>query len=153
MKSPDRSWSSGGLAVVLLLLGALAGCGGQSVVTEGDITLLVYNGSLLPQDGTDAQITGMVAVANGCVGLASESTPDQVRAVIWPSGTEIAEVEPLKLRLPSGVLVTEGTNVQGAGGYSDDATALEIEVPSSCGFDADQETAVFNPDDDPTVPD
>lgn len=141
----------GGLAAAALLLGALSGCGGLSVVTEGDVTLLVYNSSLLPRDGNDAQITGAVALANGCVGMASASDPDQVRAVIWPSGTAIDQVDPLKLSLPSGELVSEGAIVQGAGGYTEDVAVLEVEIPASCGFDPSQEIAVFNADDDPIV--
>ena len=150
--SSARGRTAGGLVAAVLVLGGLSGCGGLSVVTEGDVTLLVYNSSLLPRDGDDAQVTGAVAVANGCVGMASATNPDRVQAVIWPSGTEIDQVDPFTLRLPSGELVTEGTIVQGAGGYTTDPTRLEVEIPESCGFDVDQEVAVFNADDNPIVP-
>ncbi len=150
--SSVRRRAVGGLTAGALLLGAVSGCGGLSVVTEADNTLLVYNSSLLPRDGTDAQITGAVALANGCVGMTSASSPGQVRAVIWPSGTAIDRGDPFTLRLPSGELVSEGTLVQGAGGYTEDATRLDVEIPASCGFDPDQEIAVFNADDDPIVP-
>ena len=104
---------------MLRLVGAVAACG-----------------------GTDAQITGTLVLRNGCVGLA---IGDRVLAVIWPSGTELDDADPLVLQLPSGGLVAEGQSVQGAGGFSTpDAIDRALEIPAACDLDAD-EIAVSTP--------
>ena len=119
-------------------------------MTEGDVTLLVHKGSLLPRGGTDAVVTGSLVLSNGCVGLV---VGDRVLAVIWPSGTELADVDPLTVRLPSGSLVIEGESVSGGGGYpAPDSAGFDMEIPAACELDPD-EIAAFNPDDDPVVVD
>ena len=141
---------AGRLVAALMLVGAVSACGGQTVVTEGDVTLLVHKGSLLPRGGTDAVVAGSLVLRNGCVGLV---VGDRVLAVIWPSGTELADVDPLTVRLPSGSLVTEGESVQGTGGFpSPDSPNSDLVIPAACELDPD-EIAAFNPDDDPVVVD
>jgi hypothetical protein len=80
------------------------------------------------------------------------TTPGQGWPIIGLSRSEIAKADPLELRLPSEDLVVGGTIVQGAGGYTDGSTALERDIPASCGFGPDQEITVFNAEDDPIVP-
>ncbi len=137
--------------MALVLAGAVAGCGGPSVTTEGDVTLLVHGGALLPRGGDDAQIVGTVAVRNGCVGLAAEGQPDRVLAAIWPSGTRLDGVDPVRLRLPSGTLVDQGTAIRGGGGYhAPDSAEVGLQIPAACHLDT-AEVVVFNPDDDPAI--
>ncbi len=141
------------MGAAVVLMATVAACGGQTVVTEGDVTLMVHKDSLLPRGGEDALITGTLILRNGCVGLALGYAPDRVVAVIWPSGTELDDADPLVVRLPSGSLVAEGQSVQGAGGFhAPDSADIALEVPTACDLDP-EEIAVFNPDDDPVVVD
>lgn len=137
--------------MALVLAGTVAACGGQAVRTDGDVTLLVHRHALLPRGGNDAGIAGTVAVQNGCVGLMEDGQPGRVLAAIWPSGTRIETTDPLRLRLPSGTTVSEGTTIQGAGGYhAPGSEAVGLQIPAACQLDAD-EVVVFNPDDDPVA--
>ena len=105
----------------------------------------------MPRGGNDALITGSLVPSNGCVDLVSEEAPDRVVAVIWPSGTELEDVDPLTVRLPSGALVAEGQSIQGAGGYHEpDSAVIALEMPAAPALDPDQ-IAVLNPDHDPVV--
>lgn len=150
MGAPADWRAAGRLGAAVILLATVAACGVQAVVTESDVTLMVHKDSLLPRDGTDAQITGTLVLRNGCVGLA---IGDRVLAVIWPSGTELDDTDPLVLQLPSGALVAEGQSVQGAGGFpAPDSVDIALEIPTACDLDPD-EMAAFNPDDDPVVVD
>jgi len=53
--------TAGRLVAALMLVGIVAGCGGQTVVTDGDVTLLVHKGSLLPRGGNNdaCRVAGM----------------------------------------------------------------------------------------------
>lgn len=141
---------TGRLAVGLLLALTLVGCGGQSEVRSGDLTVFVHDDALLPRGGTHAMVEGRLAVRDGCVLLENEEF-QTLYPVIWPSATSIARAEPLTLRLPSGEELAAGQVVNGAGGYHHPSSEqIEVDIPARCLGDTD-EVAVFNPDDDPWV--
>ncbi len=119
---------------------------GPRAITSGWHTIYVHPRSLLPQGGDDAQISGRLAIRQGCVVLESESG-EEWYPVVWPGGTRIASTDPFAVRLPSGEEVVLGEPLLGGGGYHSAAT-LPLEIPAEC-LNEWQEVAVFNADDKP----
>lgn len=113
---------------------------------SGEYTIYVHSASLLPRGGDGALVGGRLGVREGCVVL-EQPDGDSWFPVVWPSGTRIASVDPLALRLPSGEELAIGESVLGAGGYHRPGT-LQLEIPAEC-LNEWQEVAVFNPDDEP----
>lgn len=138
------------LAVTLtVLVPMLAGCAGISGQTVGDSDLHVFVHDRTlgpPSGGMAAEVTGALGAASGCVVLDQDG--DQY-PVVWPSGTEVADTDPLVIELPSAEQLQLGEQVRGGGGYLK-ADTLDIDVPAAC-LNEYGEVAVFNPDDDPTV--
>jgi hypothetical protein len=91
---------------------SLGGCTPINEQSRNGLRLLTASGA---QPGDEALITGTVAVTDGgCVGLATAAT---IHLVIWPNGTSLEQSDLLKIRLPTGELLGEGDQVEGAGGY------------------------------------
>lgn len=138
------------MALGLVLVLALAACGGQSELSGGDHTIFVHDRSLAPRGGRDALVEGTLAIRGGCVVLEQDGF-DIAYPVIWPSGTSIAGEDPLTLELPSGEELAVGQAVSGGGGYHDSSSAqVEVDIAAAC-VPETGEVAVFNPDAEPSV--
>lgn len=96
-----------------LIAFVLAGCAATTEQVVGDTRLVAATGA---QPGDEALIEGKVALTEGgCVGL---RTADGVtHLVIWPAGTNLDDIQPLRVELPSGAEVTIDEPVAGAGGF------------------------------------
>lgn len=92
----------------------------------------------------EADVTGKIAVSasRDCVFLMRDGG---AHPVIWPHGTELAETDPLTIRLPDGRLVHAGSSVAGTGGYTP-VERFPLDIPDDC-LDASREVAWFNPTD------
>lgn len=140
--------------LVAVSLSVLAACGGgQSSETAGGYTIYVHGGSVLPQGGEDALLEGELVVRDGCVLLAPAA--GTALPVVWPSGTSIADDDPLALTLGSGSLVELGDRVRGSGGvHAADSEQVEVDIATGCltgqGSD-DNSVMVFDPDGQLTV--
>lgn len=145
MRSSTRHRAAVPVAVALLA-GLLTGCGGvrEEQVGDGDLRFFVHGRSVLPSGGMDAQIGGTLAAADGCVLFEQGGIR---HPVVWPSGTSVADTDPLVIELPSGEEIGIGDQVIGAGGYLS-AEDLDIDVPDAC-LNEHGEVAFFNADDDP----
>lgn len=115
-------------------------------VGDDGLRFFVHGPTVGPEEGEDAEVSGVLAAADGCVLLEEGGSRFPV---VWPSGTSVAGSDPLVIELPSGEQVHLGDRVSGGGGYSD-PERLGIEVPAEC-LDEYGEVAVFNPDDDPAA--
>lgn len=149
MGQRSRIGRCGSLVVVLAAV-VLTGCGGgQSEVTQGRFTIYVHGDSLLPRGGDDALVTGELIVRDGCVLLGDDVA--RASPVVWPSGTSIADDDPLTLRLPSGDRLSIGETVRGGGGSHDAASdRVEADIDDAC-LRGSAEVLVFNPDEELTV--
>ncbi len=94
-------------AAVALISLPLVACGGHAAGSGIQHSIYAHGASLLPRGDEDALITGEMSTRNGCVVLAARGS-DAAYPVIWPSGTSIADEEPLTLALPSGADLTLG---------------------------------------------
>jgi hypothetical protein len=84
-----------------------------------------------------------VVARDGCVLL---GIGDATYPVVWPSGTSIADDDPLILRLRSGNEVSVGGTVRGGGGSHDvDSSMITVDIPDEC-RSATGEVVIFNPD-------
>jgi hypothetical protein len=137
------------VALVLVLPLVLAGCGGPTEVRGGDFTIFVHGGSLLPRGGGDALVGGTLVTRGGCVLLEHGEGFDIAYPVIWPSGTSIADEDPLALRLATAAEITVDQVIEGGGGYHD-AGSVGVPIPAEC-VPETGEVAVFNPDADMSV--
>lgn len=141
-----RRWAP--LGIVLAL--ALIGCGGQSEVSRGGVTIFVHGDSVLPRGGEDGLIEGALVVRDGCVLLEREGSKDAY-PIVWPSGTSISKEDPLTLKLPSGDHLKVGQTVSGAGGTHDALSdQVEVDLDAKC-LPGTNEVLVFNPDAELTV--
>lgn len=134
------------LAVIAAVL--LAACGGVNEQRVGDDNLrfFVHGRTAGGSAGMAAEVVGVLTAADGCVLLEQDGTR---YPVVWPSGTSVADADPLTVELPSGAELELGDRVRGGGGYLS-AADVGIEVPDEC-LNEYGEVAVFNPDDDPVA--
>lgn len=124
----------------------LAGCGAsdQTEVSRGPYTIYIHGDSLLPRGGDDALIQGTVVTRNGCVLLGFGD--GAAYPVIWPSGTVIADDDPLTLTLRSGEQVIVGSEVSGGGGsHNLDSPMVTVDIADEC-RSTTGEVLIFNPD-------
>jgi len=134
-----------GLSLLMVAV-AFAGCSesGQTTASRGPYTIYVHGDSLLPRGGDDALIEGTVVARDGCVQLGLGN--DDTYPVVWPSGTSVADDDPLTLRLRSGDQVTVGQTVRGGGGSHDVASPMvTVDIAERC-RSATGEVLIFNPD-------
>jgi hypothetical protein len=133
------------LAAVVVVAVAGCGSGGQSEVSRGQYTIYVHHGSLLPRGGADALLEGTLVTTGDCVHLETEA--GAAHPVVWPSGTSIADDDPLTLRLGSGEKVTVGERVTGGGGVYDvgNRSVVRVDIAEECRAETG-EVHVFNPD-------
>ena len=134
-----------GLSLLMVPV-AFAGCSesGQTTASRGPHTIYVHGDSLLPRGGDDALIEGTVVARDGCVQLGLGN--DDTYPVVWPSGTSIADDDPLTLRLRSGGQVTVGQTVRGGGGSHDVASPMvTVDIAEQC-RSTTGEVLIFNPD-------
>lgn len=130
----------------------LAGCsGGQSEKSVGEFTIYVHGGSILPRGGSDALLEGELVVRDGCVLLDG----GEVKPVVWPTGTSIADEDPFTLELRSGDRLEVGQRVSGSGGtHAANSEQVEVDINAEC-FAGDgpggDSVMVFNPDQELTV--
>lgn len=134
------------VALGLVLVLALGGCGGQSELSGDAHTIFVHDWSLLSRGGYAAMVGGTLTTRDGCVLLEPDDTG---YPVVWPSGTSIASEQPLTLELPSGQELAVGQTVTGGGGAID-ADQVGVDIPAECvpqtgGMESGQ-VIVFNPD-------
>lgn len=132
------------VAASLILLGCTSG---QTAISAGELTIYVHGNSLLPRGGEDALIEGELAIRGNCVLLTRD---DVAYPVLWPSGTSIAQEDPLTLKLPSNEFLEVGQQVSGGGGYHRvGSNQVTVDIDYECLTDAEPSTqpvAVFNPD-------
>lgn len=133
---------------LLALAGLLASCGGinEQRVGDDDLRFFVHGRAVRPAGGMDAEVVGVLSVADGCVLLEQD---DSRFPVVWPSGTSVSSTDPLVIELPSGAQLELGGRVSGGGGYLG-AASVGIDVPDAC-LNEYGEVAVFNRDDDPAL--
>lgn len=117
-----------GFAVLAVLMsGALwSGCTtDHGVLRSGDSIVLV--GEIGPEDSVaGVGLGGTLMMVGDCVGI-DEAT------VIWPSGTEIASVEPLAIDVPGLGRVALGDRVDGGGDEYVDRLPKGIDsIPAGC---------------------
>lgn len=145
-QSSGIPWARAALGVMVVI--AVAGCGGgsgQSEVSRGRYTIYVHDDSLLPRGGDDALLQGTLVTRGGCVLLGQGD--GAAYPVVWPTGTSIADDDPLTLELRSGQRVTVGESVTGAGGshQADNQSVVKVDSADECRAETG-EVYVFNPD-------
>jgi hypothetical protein len=144
--SPARRGLLGASLAVLVIVLAGCGNGGQTTIGRGSSTIYVHGDSMLPRGGDDALIEGRVVARDGCVLLGFGG--DATYPVIWPSGTSIANDDPLTLRLRSGDEVAVGRTVRGGGGSHDVGSSMvTVDIAEKC-RSATGEVMIFNPEGD-----
>ncbi|MGY2003512.1 hypothetical protein ACI79S_11490 [Blastococcus sp. SYSU DS1024] len=94
------------LLAVLAVTVALGGCAGE-VIRTGDVTVLVAERA---EAGMDALGSGRLEVVGGCLGANGY-------VIVWPSGTEVVEDEPLTVSIPGHGTAALGDHVEVSGGF------------------------------------
>ncbi len=123
IKGEYKGASLGTLVVILVALVALAALSGSdnsSGSPRGGLALdgpLVRSTAPLDQHGSDAaEITGVVALVDGCV-LLADPFDGRTTAVVWPNRTQW-DAASETIELPNGDVVGIGDEVWGGGGFS-----------------------------------
>jgi len=144
--SPARRGLLGASLALVALVPIGCGTCDQTAISRGSSTIYVHSGSLLPRGGDDALIEGTVVARDGCVLLGFGD--DATYPVVWPSGTSIANDDPLTRRLRSGDEVGTGATVRGGGGSHDvDSPMVTVDIAEEC-RSATGEVMIFNPEGD-----
>ncbi|WP_346619928.1 hypothetical protein [Blastococcus montanus] len=110
----------------------LVACGGGEAVSAGDVTVLVSE----PADaGMDALGGGRLEVVGGCLGAGGY-------VIVWPSGTEVVNDDPLTIDIPGQGTYGLGDEVEVAGGFVLEHSSRDVEpgpfdvagvtVPAGC---------------------
>lgn len=116
---------------VLLAVLATSACGGSGQVEvqdqDGSIALVSGGGQ-----GSDAEVRGVVQMADGgCWGIVPEGG-DAAVAAVWPEGSKLSS-DGTSVEVPGVGQVRVGTTVVGAGGeVSDPSGDRYADVPSDC---------------------
>lgn len=101
--------------------------------------------------GTDAEVSGVVVIESDCIYLHMPAT-DSRYPVVWPHGTSWNKQDSA-IELPDGILVYEGDEVRGGGGYHSGQNLSEftgtegLELAMACADNQYGEIAVFNSSD------
>ncbi|MGY2065188.1 hypothetical protein [Blastococcus sp. SYSU DS0619] len=110
----------------------LAACGGGEVVSAGDVTVLVAEQA---EAGMDALGGGRLEVVGGCLGAGGY-------VIVWPSGTEVVDEDPVTIDVPGHGTYGLGDQVEVAGGFVLEHSSQDVEpgpfdvagvtVPAGC---------------------
>lgn len=142
LKHPTRKLPLRLAVANLLLLGVVAGCGGDgsAIVRPGSNGNgpVIAHSSEGDGSGLHALIEGELSMDDGC--LLVGGTP-----VVWPVGTTW-DADTRTVRLPKGDAIAPGDRVRGSGGYPyrPDLGDQIADALEDCPMNEYEEVAVFN---------
>ncbi|MER5455230.1 hypothetical protein ABT008_10615 [Micromonospora sp. NPDC002389] len=131
--SDDRRWPRWLIAVSLVGLGTLTGCGsdasGGQVVESDGVRTIVAPAS---DGGRDAQIAGELIVADGRC-LAVRTNEGSVYLLAWPNGTTLLGDGQTGVKVPGKGDIKVGDSFEAGGGYQSPPLGDGFpDVPTEC---------------------